>query len=325
MKTEVCGDVVLRDFEPAVASFQSEFLEGMKRRPKMIPCKFFYDERGSQLFDRICKLDEYYLTRTETGILRDNMAEIASVCGPRCVVVEPGSGSSVKTRLLLDHLEDPVAYVPIDISRAHLVRAAEALNGDYFPLEVLPVCADYHQALRLPQPARSPRRTLVFFPGSTIGNFRPAEVVNFLQRMAAWCEPGDGLLIGVDLRKDPEILRRAYNDSRGITAAFNLNLLQRANAELGANFQPNHFRHEATYDPEAGRIEMRLISLCGQQILVAGEPLDFSAGEAVTTEFSYKYSIEGFRKLAATAGWHSERVWTDKRGWFSVRFLELQP
>jgi dimethylhistidine N-methyltransferase len=228
MKAEVCGEIRLSDFEPTPDNFKAEFIAGLKRRPKILPCKLFYDEHGSRLFDQICQLDEYYLTRAETEILRNNITEIAALCGPRCVLVEPGSGSSSKTRLLLDHLERPVAYVPIDISRAHLLSAARALNGDYFPLEILPVCADYNRPLTLPTPARNPGRTVIFFPGSTIGNFEPWQAAIFLRRIASWCKPGDGLLIGVDLQKSRELLHLAYNDAKGITAAFNLNLLQRA-------------------------------------------------------------------------------------------------
>jgi dimethylhistidine N-methyltransferase len=289
----------------------------------MVPCKFFYDELGSRLFDRICELDDYYPTRTETGILQKRLPDIAELCGPRCAVVEPGSGSSAKTRLLLDHLESPVAYIPIEISRAHLVRAAKALNGDYFSLEILPVCADYHQPLQLPEPAQTPSRTLVFFPGSTIGNFERGEATEFLSRIAGWCQPGDALLVGVDLQKDPEVLHRAYNDSEGVTAAFNLNLLQRANDELGAAFQLGQFRHEAIYDEDAGRIEMRLISQTQQQVALAGKRLEFDTGEIITTEYSHKYTIDGFRQLAETAGWTPRRVWTDDRQWFSVHYLTV--
>ena len=240
--------------------------------------------------------------------------------GPR-VLVEPGSGSSSKTRLLLDHLERPVAYVPIDISQAHLFSAAQTLNGDYFPLEILPVCADYTQPLTLPTPARKPGRTVVFFLGSTIGNFEPWQAAIFLRRIASWCKPGDGLFIGVDLQKSRELLHLAYNDAKGITAAFNLNLLQRANAELGADFVLERFRHEAIYDEAHSRIEMRLVSRCQHQVVVAGEQLEFGEGERITTEYSYKYRIETFHELAAAAGWQPERTWTDKERWFSVNYF----
>jgi dimethylhistidine N-methyltransferase len=321
LKTEVCGEIRLSDFEPAPDNFKAEFIAGLERHPKVLPCKFFYDEHGSRLFDQICQLDEYYLTRAETEILRNNITEIAALCGPDCVLVEPGSGNSSKTRLLLDHLERPVAYVPIDISQAHLFSTAQTLNGDYFPLEILPVCADYNQPLTLPTPARRPGRTVVFFLGSTIGNFEPWQAAIFLRRIASWCKPGDGLFIGVDLQKSRELLHLAYNDAKGITAAFNLNLLQRANTELGADFILERFRHEAIYDEAHSRIEMRLVSRCQHQVVVAGEQFEFGEGERITTEYSYKYRIEAFHELAAAAGWQPERTWTDKERWFSVNYF----
>jgi len=324
MTTQPCSEIVLNDFAPTPANFQSEFVAGLKRRPKTLPCKFFYDERGSTLFDEICELEEYYLTRTETKILQDNIEEICGICGSDCVLVELGSGRSSKTRLLLDHLETPVAYVPIDISRPHLLHAAEALNGDYFPLQILPVCADYNQPLMLPIPARTPKRKVLFFPGSTIGNFEPSQAAVFLRRLTTWCQPGDGLLIGVDLPKNRDILRAAYNDRRGVTAAFNLNLLHRANRELGADFDLAQFRHRAIYDEANGRIEMHLVSQAPQRVALAGEEIHFGKGEFVTTEYSYKYREESFRALAAAAGWQAEQTWVDERHWFSVHYFRLQ-
>jgi dimethylhistidine N-methyltransferase len=324
MRTELCGEVVLSNFEPNGEDLEAEFIAGLTRRPKTLPCKFFYDERGSNLFEQICALDEYYLTRTENKILADNIAVIAALCGPRCLLVEIGSGNSNKTRLLLDHLREPVAYVPIDLSRAHLLRAADALNGDYFPLQILPVCADYNQPLRLPAPACSPERLTIFFPGSTIGNFEPSQAAAFLRRIAGWCQPGDGLLVGVDLQKQRDILHRAYNDAKGITAAFNLNLLERANHELVANFDLDQFRHHAFYNSEHGRIEMHLVSCRKQTVDLAGKQIEFDTGEQITTEYSYKYRVETFRALASAAGWKPERVWTDKDRWFSVQYFSLR-
>lgn len=323
MKTEVCHGIVLSDFEPDCEHLEAEFIAGLNRRPKTLPCKFFYDERGSDLFEQICVLDEYYLTRTENRILRDNIAEIAALCGPRCLLVELGSGNSSKTRLLLDHLEEPVAYVPIDLSRAHLLRAADALNGDYYPLQILPICADYNQPLELPSPARSPERATIFFPGSTIGNFEPRQAAAFLRRIAGWCQPGDGLLVGVDLQKPREILHQAYNDAKGITAAFNLNLLRRANEELAANFDLDQFRHRAAYNPRHGRIEMHLVSQRKQAVRVAGEQIEFAEGETITTEYSYKYKVETFRVLASAGGWQPGRAWLDKNQWFSLQYFTL--
>jgi len=317
------ADVAGRQF--SAEGLQAEFVAGLKRRPKTLPCKAFYDERGSQLFDEICELDEYYLARAESKILRDNVAEIAALCGPRCLLVEFGSGNSSKTRLLLDCLDAPVAYVPIDISRAHLLRAAEALNGDYFPLEVLPVCADYNQRIILPAPARAPDRTVIFFPGSTIGNFEPWQAELFLRRLTTCCEAGDGLLIGVDLKKNREVLHRAYNDSKGVTAAFNLNLLCRANAELGADFVVEQFHHNAIYNQAQSRIEMRLVSRCKQTVAIASEQIRFGRGEFITTEYSCKYRLQDFLDLCSSAGWQAVRVWMDNNRWFGVCYFQRRP
>ena len=323
MMTGTLGEILLSDFEPAVADLETEFLAGLSRSPKTLPCKFFYDERGSQLFDRICELDEYYVTRTELSILRTRMDEIAGVCGSEAIVVELGSGSSLKTRLLLDHLDAPVAYMPIDISRAQLIESAEVLNREYASVQILPVCADYSQPLLLPTPSRAAARRVIYFPGSTIGNFTPLEAEDFLRRIASWCRPGDGLLIGVDLRKDAEVLRRAYNDSSGVTAAFNLNLLRRANEELEADFDLNLFEHHAIYDSACGRIEMRLVSQRDQQVRVAGRTFDFERGEFITTEYSYKYRLADFQALSSRAGWEPVKSWTDKNNWFSVNYFSL--
>ena len=324
MRTEPGSEILLNDFAPTPANFQAEFIAGLNQRPKILPCKFFYDERGSTLFDDICELGEYYLTRTETKILQDNIREISALCGSDCVLVELGSGRSSKTRLLLDHLETPVAYVPIDISRPHLLRAAEAINGDYFPLQILPVCTDYNQPLRLPVPARTPKRQVIFFPGSTIGNFEPHQAAAFLRRLAGACQSGDGLLIGVDLQKSRDILYAAYNDAQGVTAAFNLNLLLRANRELGASFNLEQFRHRAIYDEANGRIEMHLVSQCRQSVLVADHEIHFDKGEAITTEYSYKYREENFRALAAASGWQARQTWSDEGGLFSVHYFRRQ-
>ena len=297
MITEDSGRLVLTDLHPAVADLESEFLSGLMQSPKTLPCKFFYDQQGSMLFEQICELDEYYVTRTELSILRSHIAEICGWCGPEAMIVELGSGSSLKTRLLLDHLEDPAAYAPIDISRTQLLEAAGELHREYACLELLPVCADYSQPLTLPEPSRSAARTVIYFPGSTIGNFTPGQAEDFLRRIASWCQPGDGLLIGIDLQKEPEVLRRAYNDSKGITARFNMNLLRRANDELGARFDLSSFKHEALYDSHEGRIEMRLVSLRDQRVQMAGEHIDFARGEPITTEYSYKYRLDDLQKL----------------------------
>jgi dimethylhistidine N-methyltransferase len=295
---------------------------GLGARQKSLPCKYFYDERGSQLFDAICELGEYYQTRTEGAILADNIAEIGERLGADCRLVEYGSGSSTKTRLLLDRLERPAGYVPIDISRELLRQSAEELAAAYPGLPVLPVCGDYTGPLVIPSPARQPvRRRVAYYPGSTIGNFVPDDARRFLARIAEVCGPGGGLLIGVDLKKDPLMLHRAYNDALGITAAFNLNILTRLNRELDANFVVDRFRHYAFYNPVFARVEMHLVSLADQTVRVAGAQIRFERGESIWTEASYKYSPHEFAELAAAAGWRVEQVWTDDRGLFSVQYL----
>ena len=312
----------MHDFAPETEDFRRDVLEGLRALPKYIPSKYFYDERGSALFERICELDEYYLTRTELAITGDNAKAIAQRLGPRCLLVEYGSGSSLKTRVLLDHLEDPVGYVPIDISRDHLARTAARLDSAYPDLEVLPVCADYTAHYALPAPRRPTRHTVVYFPGSTIGNFTPPQARAFLGHVAEICGPGGGLLVGVDLKKDRAVLERAYNDALGVTAAFNRNLLERVNREIGADFRPNAFRHVAFYEPREGRIEMHLESARDQVVRVDGEEVAFRRGERIHTENSYKYTLGGFAELAGAAGFDVEAVWTDPDDLFSVQYLE---
>lgn len=314
--------VRLTDYEPTSADFRSEFVAGLRRRPRRLPCKFFYDGVGSELFDRICETPEYYPTRTELRILEEAANELAAFCGPRCRLVELGSGSSLKTRRVLDVLADPVAYVPIDISHQHLWTSAVRLSHEYPNLELLPVCADYGQDLELPVSIRHAERTVVFFPGSTIGNLEPLEAIEFLQRIASWCQPGDRLILGVDLVKPVEILQAAYNDASGVTAAFNLNLLARANRELGADFALEHWSHRATYNPTWQRIEMHLVSASRQRVRVGEDEFAFADGEAILTEYSHKFSLRGARELARAAGWSPRESWTDNRTWFGVLGFE---
>jgi dimethylhistidine N-methyltransferase len=310
----------LHDHAPAHDDFAAEVLHGLRQSPRRLPCKFFYDRRGSELFDRICGLPEYYLTRTEVGILRRHARDMAAALGERCVLVEYGSGSSTKTRLLLDEIREPAAYVPLDISRDHLMEAARRLAGAYPVLRILPVCADYSRPFTLPR-VDGARRTVVYFPGSTVGNLEPQEARAFLRATADRCGPGGGLLIGVDLKKDPAVLHAAYNDAAGVTAAFNLNVLRRINRELDGTFTPDRFAHYAFYDPRLGRIEMHLVSREGQSASVAGERFGFREGETIFTESSYKYTLAEFQALAADGGWQVVRRWTDERQWFSVQYL----
>jgi dimethylhistidine N-methyltransferase len=317
------ADLELRDFGPARERLLSDALAGLLAPRKTLPCKYFYDERGSALFERICELDEYYPTRTELTILRARAGAMAAALGPDCLVLEYGSGSGVKTQLLLEHLERPVAYVPVDISREHLLRSAAALSARYPALPVLPVCADFTQPFALPRPPRPPRRRAAYFPGSTIGNFAPAEARKFLTQVAELCGPGGALLIGVDLKKSRAVLERAYDDALGVTAAFNANLLRRLNRELGADFQLDQFAHRAFWNEVEGRVEMHLVSRSAQEVRLAGRRVRFEAGETIHTENSYKYDLRGFASLARSAGFEVEQVWVDGAALFSVQALRV--
>ncbi len=315
--------VSFHDLHPEPAAFRAEVTAGLRQSRKMIPAKFFYDKRGSELFDEICGLEEYYPTRTEVGLLERHAAEMAECIGAGTVLVEFGSGSSVKIRLLLDRLPDLAAYVPIDISKEHLLVSANELVREFPALRVEAVCADYTRPLDLPDfdPELNGKRRCVFFPGSTIGNFEPAEAEVFLRQAAELAGPGGGLLIGVDLKKDPAVLHAAYNDARGVTAEFNLNLLARINQEAGGNFDLAAFSHRAFYDPDAGRIEMHLVSEREQTVRIGDEPFGFAAGETIHTENSYKYDVAEFRALAERGGFRSRAVWTDDRNWFSLQYF----
>jgi dimethylhistidine N-methyltransferase len=255
--------------------------------------------------------------------MRRYAAEMAGLLGPRCLLIEYGSGSSTKTRLLLDRLIEPAGYVPIDVSGGHLLQSARAIADDYPSLEVLPLCADFTGPVEPPAPRRQPARRVVYFPGSTIGNFTPEESVALFRRTAALCGRGGGLLLGADLRKDRRVLEAAYNDRLGVTAAFNLNLLARINRELGGDFDLAQFRHEAVYNAAEGRVEIYLVSRREQRVRVAGAELAFASGEAIRTEYSYKYRLRDLRDRAATAGFEVERFWSDEREYFSVHYLTV--
>ena len=307
------------DRRPPLDDLRSEVIAGLKGRPRMLSPKLFYDRRGSELFDAICKLPEYYPTRTEVGILQTHAQEIADLAGPDALLVEPGSGNSHKVRLLLDVLR-PRAYMPVEICREHLFEAAQQLGQAYPQLALYAICDDFTRMRTLPE-AEGQGETLVFFPGSTIGNFEPEAARAFLHHIANLAGPGAGLLIGVDLKKSASVLNRAYNDAAGITAAFNRNLLVRLNRELQTDFQPRHFSHRAFYNESQGRIEMHLVSDRQQTVAVDGERFEFLEGEAIHTENSYKYAIEEFQALAGAAGWRPERCWTDEARLFSVHYL----
>jgi dimethylhistidine N-methyltransferase len=311
----------LVDQEPTTDTFLQDVLQGMRQRPRHLPCKYFYDERGSYLFDQICELDEYYLTRTELAIMDQYAAEMAEQIGPGVRLVEYGSGSSIKTRILLDHLPQAVAYVPVDISREHLQRTAEDLSSAYPEIEILPVCADFTSDFDLPEPERAPSHTAVYFPGSTIGNFPPAEVSHLLAQIATLVGDGGGLLLGVDLQKDQAVLEAAYDDRDGVTAEFNLNVLRRINSELDGDFQADHFTHEARYDDRAQRIEMHLVSQRKQTVTVAGHSFRMAERETISTEYSHKYTVDGFARMAAKAGFRLRHAWTDAQKYFAVMYL----
>jgi dimethylhistidine N-methyltransferase len=312
------------DLAPAEESFRDAVLGGLTRRAKSIPCRFLYDERGSALFEEICELPEYYLTRTEMTILGDCVDEVGALAGRHAQLIEFGSGASRKVRLLLEALSDPAAYVAIDISREPLRRAAEEVAADFPEVPVVAVCADYLQPLRLPPlPARGDGRRLGFFPGSTIGNFTPEAAVDFLAGCRRVIGRGGALLVGVDLKKAPELLDAAYNDRAGVTAAFNLNLLERINRELDADFDLDRFAHDAFYNEAGGRIEIYIRSLADQIVTVAGRAIRFTAGERIHTEDSCKYTIAEFQRLAARGGFRPIRHWTDPADLFSVHLLDV--
>lgn len=312
------GGVAVLDLEPAASEFLAEALAGLTSDPPTLPSKFFYDEHGSNLFQEICELPEYYITRTEREILREFAGEMAASIGANAELVGFGTGAGLKTRTLLEHLTNPIAYVPVDISKQRLIESAEALQRAMPQLEVLPVCADYLQPLRLPTPSRKPDHVAVYFPGSTIGNLEPATARDFLTRVCALCGSSGGLIIGVDLQKPRGILEAAYNDAAGVTAQFNLNLLVRANRELGADFDLSCWQHRAVYNEQAGRIEMHLIARGEQHIHLGGQTFVFHDGDKIITEFSYKHTPEGFVRLAESAGFKMSRFWTDPKRYFAV-------
>jgi len=315
----------LHDLHPEPADLHSEVVSGLRAERKTLPCKYFYDAEGSRLFDRICELDEYYPTRTEVGILNDRADEIADAIGPQPMVIELGSGSSTKTHGLLRALDRPVGYLPVDISREHLTDAAERIASEFPDLPVWPVCADFNEAIELPDHGMDEGQPLIFFPGSTIGNFGEVAREELLRRMSDLCETKGGqLLIGIDLVKDVEILENAYDDADGVTAAFNLNLLHRINRELDSNFQPELFEHRALFEPEASRIEMHLVSQVDQTVEIEGETFEFESGEDICTEHSYKFTIDDFSERAGAAGWSTEQSWTDPEDLFAILLLRTQ-
>jgi dimethylhistidine N-methyltransferase len=312
--------------QPAISGnqeFLADLLAGLSKHPRTLPCKYFYDARGSELFQKICELPEYYLTRAELQILDRYASEMAKAVGPNIELIGLGTGAGTKTRILLEKLQAPVAYVPVDISKEQLQRSTKLFRKLFPELEILPVCTDYLEPVKLPAPSRKPARKIVYFPGSTIGNFEPQPAQQFLQRISKYVGNGGGLLVGVDLEKDRDVLERAYDDSAGVTAQFNLNLLARANRELGADFDLKQWRHHAVYNSAEGRIEIYLESQTEQSVHVGGKRFDFAADEKITTEYSYKYTPKRFTALAGKAGFKVKQMWSDDAHLFGVFYFTV--
>ena len=298
----------------------AEIMAGLRQAQKMISPKYFYDERGSQLFDAITHLPEYYPTETEFGILQDNTGELADLVGKQASLIEYGSGSSRKTRVLLEHLHELAVYVPVDISEDHLITSATALRSEFPGLEILPVVADFTKSFGLPNPSVMPLRNIVYFPGSTIGNFTRDAAQDLLGVMHEEAGEDGAMLIGVDLQKDPDIIERAYNDSAGITAEFNLNMLTHLNREFDFDFDVDAYSHSARYDRAEGRMVIELISDRDQIVTNGNETIAIGDGEAILTEYSHKYTLEGFAAMANAAGFEVQKVWTDADQLFSVQY-----
>lgn len=311
------------DLQPVADRFLDDVLDGLGRMPKSLSPKYFYDARGSALFEAICELPEYYPTRTEIALMHRCVAEMSASLGERCLLIEYGSGAGIKTEILLGAM-NPVAYVAVDISPEALRASARRLAGRHPGIPLVAVCADYMQPLQIPGLERFENaRRVVYFPGSTIGNLTPSEAAGFLRDARRLVGPGGAMLVGVDLKKDAAVLHAAYNDAQGVTAAFNLNLLHRINRELGGDFDVARFRHLAFYDSVAGRIEMHLESLAAQSVTIAGREFAFAANERLHTENSYKYAIDEFRELARSAGFAARQLWCDPQDYFAVHLLTV--
>ena len=306
----------------AIAQFRADVLHGLAQAPKRIPSKYFYDARGSQLFEEICAQPEYYLTRTELAILEEHAPAIAAAIGPRALLVEYGSGAGIKTRLLLDALDQPVGYVPVEISRSALDASIENLSEEFPEVDMLPVSADFTRPVDLPAPDQAARRTVVFFPGSTLGNFEQFEAIALLRTMAIEMGRQGAALVGIDLKKDAAILEAAYNDAAGVTRDFTLNLMTRINRELHADFNLGEFEHRARYNVLAGRIETHIVSRRDQVVGIGSNHFSFAAVEAMLVEYSCKYALDEFAAMAAKAGLRVVQGWSDSRQWFAMQMLE---
>src|SRR5437762_13379243 len=309
---------------PTGSDFLADAITGLSSNQRTLSCKYFYDERGAVLFQKICELPEYYITRTEIDILDRNRTEIASHLGPNIGLIGLGTGAGTKTRILIESIKNPAVYIPVDISEKQLWESTGLFQKIFPDMEVLPVCADYLQPVVLPTPNHKAARNIVYFPGSTIGNFESDEAMEFLGRVANVCRENGGLLIGVDLKKDQRVLEAAYNDRAGVTAQFNLNLLARANRELGGDFDLDQWRHRAIYNSDAGRIEMYLVSESDQFVHLDEQRFHFRRAEKIVTEFSYKYSPEEFSALAGKAEFEFAQMWTDDARLFGVFYFVVR-
>lgn len=299
----------------------TEIIQSLSKSQKELSCKFFYDEHGSKLFEQISELDEYYLTRTEISILNSNINYISEVVGEDALILELGSGSSKKIRILLDNFKSIAAYIPVDISREFLLNSTKQLSEEYSDLKIIPVVADYTRPFTIPKLDINYSKIVAYYPGSTIGNFTREQAQNFLRNIAELCGEKSGLLIGIDLKKQPEILEKAYNDTKGITAEFNLNILKNMNSTYGTNFEINKWKHIAFYNEEKGRIEMHLQSLEEQSVRVNGASILFEKDETIHTENSYKYSIEEFEEMIEDF-YSLKNVWSDPEYKFAVCYFE---
>jgi len=314
--------MALKKFEIEEDDVLAEVLEGLQKREKELPCKLFYDEKGSSLFDEICGLDEYYLTRTEMAIMDEYIGEISGFLGNNCLLIELGSGSSKKIRLILDHLQSPAAYVPIDISLEHLMKSVRTLAEDYPQIKIVPVYADFTKPFHLPSFNLPWSHKVIYYPGSSIGNFTPSQSVGLLKRFASMAGKGGGLLIGVDLKKDRKTLEAAYNDKKGVTAAFNLNILERLNREFSADFDLKQWKHLAFYSAQEGRMEIYLESQKNQRARINDSEIFFEKGERILTEYSYKYAPEELRELLSGI-FNLDYIWLDREQRFSVQYLSV--
>lgn len=312
-------NIKLYDLKPEVL-LRDEIFQGLSQPQKAISAKFLYDQRGSELFNQICELQEYYLTRTEIALLKKHCSAISQIIGEGCLLVEYGSGSSTKIRILLDALFQPAVYIAIDVSKEHMRKAATSLANAYPQLEVVTICADYTREFALPLSDATGKKA-IFFPGSTIGNLEPNEVSNLLKQSLVYLAKGDGMLIGVDLKKLPEIHHATYNDSLGISATFVYNLLARLNRELNANFQRSGFKYRAFYNQEYSRVEVNLVSIQKQTVRIENQEFEFQRGETIHIQNAYKYTVEEFQAIAKQVGFEPTHVWVDADNLFSIHYL----